>query len=71
MGKVIIFPTDNGIAVICPCDRELTVEQIAQKDVPEGVKYRIVDEGEIPSERSQRDLWTADFTTYNGIGGQP
>ena len=68
MGKVIIFPTDNGIAVICPCDRELTVEQIAQKDVPEGVPYKIITSADLPS-RETREAWEADFTECDGIGG--
>ena len=70
MSKVIIYQAENGIAVMYPCECGLTIEQIAQKDVPAGVKYRIIDANELPSDRSQREAWTADLSTYDGIGGQ-
>ena len=70
MDKVIIYPNETGISVIYPCDCGLTIEQIAQKDVPAGIKYRIIDASELPSDRSQREAWAADFSTYDGVGGQ-
>lgn len=66
--KRIIYPTDDGIAVVIPCDCGLTVEEIAKKDVPTGIKYKIVDVADIPSDRTLRAVWTADFTIYDGVG---
>lgn len=66
--KRIIYPTEAGIAVIIPADCELTVEEIAKKDVPAGVKYKIVDTSEIPSDRTNRDAWEYDFADYDGVG---
>jgi hypothetical protein len=67
----IIYPNEQGgISVIIPCVCGLSVRQIAKKDVPEGVKYRIVDLSDIPVDRSLREVWTADFSTYDGIGGE-
>ena len=66
--KRIIYPTETGIAVIIPCDCGLTIEAIAKKDVPTGIKYRIIDAIDIPSDRTLRDMWTADFTVYDGVG---
>lgn len=70
MTQRIIYPNGNGgIAVITPSDKsDLPVVEIARKDVPAGVPYRIVDEADIPSDRSQRDLWTADFSQPDGYG---
>lgn len=68
MTKRIIYPTNDGMAVIIPCDCGLTIEEIAKKDVPTGIKYRIVDANDIPSDRTLRDMWTADFTVYDGVG---
>jgi hypothetical protein len=65
----IIYPNGTGVSVIIPADCGLTIEQIAVKDVPPGVPYRIVDTIEIPTDRSQRSLWTADFITPDGYGG--
>ena len=35
----------------------LTIEQIAEKDVPTGVAYQIVDVADIPSDRTFRNAW--------------
>jgi hypothetical protein len=50
----IIYPTpEGGVAVIIPAE---SVE-LALKDVPEGVPYEIVDEADIPSDRTFRGAW--------------
>ena len=68
LNKRIIYPTDTGLAVIVPCDCGLTIDEIAKKDVPTGVKYKIVDVADIPSDRTFRNAWTADFTEFDGAG---
>jgi ribosomal protein S12 len=35
----------------------LTIEEIAVKDVPAGVPYKIVDVSDIPEDRTFRDAW--------------
>ena len=70
MNQRIIYQNDDGGAsVIIPADCGLTVEQIAAKDVPTGKPYKIVDASEIPTDRSERGLWSveeADLT--DGVG---
>jgi hypothetical protein len=57
----IIYQTDDGgVAIIIPADCGLTVQQIAEKDVPTGKPFKIVDVSEIPSDRSQRNAWEVD-----------
>jgi hypothetical protein len=58
MNLRIIYPTDDGVAVIVPADCGLTIEQIAAKDVPAGKPYEIVDVSEIPSDRVFRNAWS-------------
>lgn len=71
MTQRIIYPNNNGgISIIIPCACGLTIQQIAAKDVPAGVPYKIVDASDIPADRTLRDAWTADFATFDGIGGQ-
>ncbi len=55
----IIYPTpEGGVAIIIPApDCGLTIEQIAAKDVPAGVPFRIVDVSEVPSDRTFRNAW--------------
>ena len=49
---------DGGVVVVIPADNcGLTVEEIAQKDVPSGRPYKIVDVSEVPSDRTFRDAW--------------
>ena len=70
ISKRIIYPTETGIAVIIPCDCGLTIEEIAKKDVPTGVKYKIVDVAEIPSDRTFRSaLELPADTVFDGVGG--
>jgi hypothetical protein len=57
MNQRIIYPTDDGVAIIVPADCELTIEQIAAKDVPSGKPYKIVDVADIPSDRTFRNAW--------------
>ncbi|CAN7625395.1 hypothetical protein [Aminobacter sp. LjRoot7] len=65
----IIFPSGDGVAVIAPAEKiGLPIEEIARKDVPAGVPYRIVDASDIPDDRSQRELWAADFSQPDGHG---
>lgn len=55
----IIHPTpEGGVAVIIPAPEcGLTIEQIAAKDVPPGIPFRIVDAADIPSDRTFRNAW--------------
>jgi hypothetical protein len=53
----IVYPTEDGVAVIIPADCGLTIEEIAAKDVPSGVPYKIVDVSEIPEDRTFRGAW--------------
>lgn len=57
--KRIIYRVGNGgVAIIIPApDCGLTIEEIAEKDVPKGTSYKIVDASEIPSDRTFRDAW--------------
>jgi hypothetical protein len=69
MNQRIIYPTDDGgFAIIIPADCGLTIEEIAAKDVPAGVPYKIVDVADIPSDRTFRGAWEADFTNPDGVG---
>jgi hypothetical protein len=73
MNKRIIYKNpDNSVSIIVPSDEALqsiTIEQIARKDVPTGLKYKIVDVSEVPSDREFRNAWTIDEEELtDGIG---
>ena len=57
--KRIIFQNESGgVSVIIPTG-ELPIEEVAAKDVPEGVAYEIVEDDAIPSDRFFRNAWVA------------
>lgn len=62
----------DRVAVIIPArfeDCGLTVVQIAAKDVPTGLPYKIVDVSDIPTDRSQRAAWSIDESELtDGVG---
>jgi hypothetical protein len=68
--QAIIYPNgQGGIAVILPApDCGIPLREIARKDVPAGVAFRIIDAPTIPTDRTYRDAWTADFSAPDGCG---
>ncbi len=66
----IIHPNpaaEGGITVIHSTGK-LPIEDVAQKDVPAGTPYLIVEDDVIPSDRSFRSAWEADFSNPDGYG---
>ena len=59
MKRCIIFNQDNSIAaVIYPRDDYAdTIESLAEKDVPFGKSYKIIDMAELPQDRTFRNAW--------------
>lgn len=75
MSDVIVYKQDSGVlAVIYPAPDAVEaygIEAIAQKDVPFGKPYKIIDSADIPTDRVQRAQWTADDADLNdGIGAE-
>lgn len=72
--KRIIYPTpEGGVAILVPapeCLIERTIEEIAAKDVPAGVPYKIVDADTIPTDRTFRNAWEADIADPDGVGSE-
>ena len=66
--KKIIYQNETGISVITPTGA-LSLEETALKDVPSGVKYKIIDASDLPPDRDFRNAWEYDFTTdFDGVG---
>lgn len=59
MKKLIIYSNENGgVSIVIPSQEWTgTIEQLAQKDVPFGTPYKIVNDTEIPSDRTFRNAW--------------
>ena len=71
MGKKIIYKQENGtLSIITPVENDLmTIEEIAQKDVPTGLSYKIIEDTDLPSSREFRNAWTIDDAELtDGVG---
>ena len=72
--KIIYKNKDNTISILHPTEEALsfaTVFQVAEKDVPVGLPYWIVEDEAIPTDRSERNAWewNSDIEP-DGIGGE-
>lgn len=73
MDKRIVYKNEEGgVSIIVPtleCLKSYTIEEIAAKDVPEGIPYKIVDGSDIPTDRTFRDAWeVSEDTLTDGVG---
>lgn len=73
MSQAIIYKQDSGVlAVIHPAPEALSdfgIDAIAQKDVPTGKPYKIIDTSGLPADRTLRDAWTIDDAELtDGVG---
>ena len=72
MNRIIYQTDEGGVAVIVPTDEALrshSIQEIAEKDVPAGKPFKIVDASDIPSDRTFRNAWEADEADLtDGVG---
>ena len=68
--KIIFKTEENTVTVIHPVPEwSGTMEELAQKDVPTGLKYKIVEDSVISSDRSFRNAWEVDEAELtDGVG---
>lgn len=75
MSKVIIYKQDSGlVAIVHPTPEASSlygIHAIAEKSVPVGKPYKIIDASTVPTDRAQRNAWTVDDADLtDGIGGE-
>ena len=59
--KIIYKTPENTVSVIIPTSEwSGSMEELAQKDVPTGLKYKIVEDSVIPTDRTFRNAWEID-----------
>ena len=68
--QAIIYPNgQGGIAIILPAPGcGIPLQEIARKDTPADVPFRIIPASDIPEDRTYREAWTADFSEPDGFG---
>jgi hypothetical protein len=66
--KYVIYPKpDGGIYMLIP-SQEWNVNDVALKDVPIGVPYKIVDSSQFPPHFEFFAAWEVDFSEPDGHG---
>ncbi len=68
--RIIYKTPENTVSVIIASPEWTgTMEELAQKDVPTGLKYKIVEDSVIPTDRSFRNAWEVDEAELtDGVG---
>ena len=69
--KRIIYQNESGGVAVIISTGELPIEDVCQKDVPAGTPYLVVEDDVIPSDRTFRNAWEADFSNPDGYGIGP
>lgn len=64
----IIYQGENGGFWILTPSGELPIEEVAKKDVPQGVPYLFIEDSDIPADRTFKGAWEADFSNPHGFG---
>jgi hypothetical protein len=71
--RIIYKNLEGGVSVIIPTDEALALyglDAIAQKDVPAGLAYKIIEDIDLP-DRSERNLWDVDVADLtDGVGSE-
>ena len=70
--KIVYKNESGGVSIITPTPealKHMTIDEIALKDVPTGLPFAIVEDSEIPTDRTFRDAWTIDDSILtDGVG---
>lgn len=57
--KRIVYTDSEGLHIVCPSPEcPLTIEEVQAKDVPDGETSYIIDESDVPRDRTFRSAWT-------------
>lgn len=65
--KKILYNDEKGLNIITPLIA-LDAKIIAEKDVPAGLLFMIVDADQLPKDRSNRNAWECDINESNAHG---
>jgi hypothetical protein len=73
MDIIVYRNSDNSVVELIPSPEALsfaTIQQIAEKDVPAGLEYKIVDNSTLPQDSEFRNAWEWNYESADGVGGE-
>jgi hypothetical protein len=65
--KRIVFFNNDKLSIIVP-NVNIDLNVLAKKHVPKGLRYKILNIDEIPSDRTFREAWEYNFENFDGYG---
>ena len=66
MSDLIIYPREDGGVVLVIPTFIIPIEEVAKRDLPLGVPYKIISRSELPEDENFIDSWEADFSSPDG-----
>lgn len=63
----IAYNDSEGLKIITSAMKDIDIKIIADKDVPYGLLYKLIDEKDLPS-RETRNFWTMEINENNADG---
>jgi hypothetical protein len=63
----IAYNDSEGLKIITSAMQDIDIKIIADKDVPHGLLYKLIDEKDLPS-RETRNFWTMEINENNADG---
>lgn len=64
---IIAYNDSEGLKIITSAMINIDIKIIADKDVPSGILYKLIDEKDLPS-RDTRNFWTMEINENNADG---
>ena len=64
---IIAYNNNKDLKIIIPAIKNIDIKIIADKDVPSGLYYKLINESELPS-RETRNFWTMEINKDNADG---
>lgn len=68
MKKIAYQDVDGNLNIITPVLVDILIEDVARRDVPEGIPYKILEDSDLPTDRTFRNAWELDFANPDGYG---
>ena len=55
MNKILIYSNNNEVIILIPCNKELTLIQIGEKDIPNNIPFWIISYEDLPN--TPQETW--------------
>lgn len=64
---IIAYNDNEELKILIPAIQDIDIKIIADKDVPSGILYKLIEDSELPP-RDTRNFWTMEINKDNADG---